>query len=84
MDWMKHTHCPAWSPSTWRYGDPDADLKSPVLRSKTPRASGGLELLSFELGEPEVEPGDGAVGSPLGLDRSDSSRSIPHWMTRPS
>ena len=22
-----HTHCPAWSPSTWRYGDPDADLK---------------------------------------------------------
>ena len=76
VDWMKHTHCPAWSPSMWRYGDPDADLKSLVLRSKTPRASGGLELLSFEPGEPEVEPGDGAVGTPLGLDRSDSSRSM--------
>ena len=47
-----------------------------MLRSKTLRASEGLELLSFEPGEPEVEPGDGAVGSPLGLDRSDSSRSI--------
>ena len=33
-----------------------------MLRSKTPRASGGLELLSYEPGEPEVEPGDGAVG----------------------
>ena len=60
----------------WRYGDPDTDLKSLVLRSKTPRASGGLELLSFEPGEPEVEPGDGAGGTPLGLDRSDSSRSM--------
>ena len=71
-----HTHCPAWSPSMWRYGDPDADLKSLVLRSKTPRASGCLELLSFEPGEPEVEPEDGAVATPLGLDRSDSSRSM--------
>ena len=52
----------------WRYGDPDADLKSLVFPSKTPRASGGLELLSYEPGEPEVEPGDGAVGTPLGLD----------------
>ena len=78
VDWMKHTHThfPAWSPSTWRYGDPDADSKSLVLRSKTSRASGGLELLSFEPGEPDVEPGDGAVGTPLGLDRSDSSRSM--------
>ena len=73
---MKHTHSPAWSPSTQRYGDPDADLKFLVLRSKTPRASRGLELLSYEPGEPEVEPGDGAVGTPLGLDRSDSSRSM--------
>ena len=64
-----HTHCPAWSPSMWRYGDPDADLKSLVLRFKTPRASGGLELLSFEPGEPGVEPGDGAVATSLGLDR---------------
>ena len=71
-----HTHCPAWSPSMWRYGDPDADLKSLVLRSKTPRASGALELLSYEPGEPEVELGDGAVGTPLGWDRSDSSRSM--------
>ena len=69
MDWMKHTHCPAWSPSTWRYGDPDAGLKSLVLRSKTPRASGSLELLSFEPGEPEV-------GTLLGLNRSDSYRSM--------
>ena len=40
-----------------------------MLRSKTPRASGCLELLSFEPGEPEVEPGDGGVGTPLGLER---------------
>ena len=39
------------------------------MLSKTSRASGCLELLSFELGEPEVEPGDGAVGTPVGLDR---------------
>ena len=32
--------------------------------------------MSFEPGEPEVEPGDGAVGTPLRLDRSDSSRSM--------
>ena len=32
--------------------------------------------MSFEPGEPEVELGDGAVGTPLGLDRSDSSRSM--------
>ena len=63
VDCMKHTHCPAWSPSTW-YGDPDAALKSLVLRSKTPRASGCLELLSFEAGEPEVEPGDGPLVLP--------------------
>jgi len=51
--------------------DPDADLKPLVLRSKTPRASGASELLSFEPEEPEgegppldVEPGDGAVGPP--------------------
>ena len=66
VDWMKHTHTvPPGRQSTWRYGDPDADLKSLVLRSKPPRASGGLELLSYEPGEPEVEPGDGAVGTPL-------------------
>ena len=47
-----------------------------MLSSKTPRASGGLGLLSYEPGEPEVEPLDGAVGTPLGLDRSDSSRSM--------
>ena len=32
--------------------------------------------MSFGPGEPEVELGDGAVGTPLGLDRSDSSRSM--------
>ena len=36
-DWMKHTHCSAWSPSTWWHGDPDTGLKSLVLRSKTPQ-----------------------------------------------
>ena len=59
VDWMKHTHCPAWSPSSCRYGYPDADLKSLVslvLRPKTLRASGGLEFLSFEPGVSEVEP----------------------------
>ena len=35
-----------------------------------------LGVLSFEPGEPEVEQEDGAVGTPLGLDRSDSSRSM--------
>ena len=62
-----HTHCPAWSPSMWRYGDPDADLKSLVLRSKTPRASGGLELLSYGPGEPEVETGRWCRWYSLGL-----------------
>ena len=48
-----------------------------MLRPKTPRASGGLELLSFEPGKPEVEPGDMVpIGTSLGLDRSDSSRSM--------
>ena len=71
VDLMQHTHCPAWSPSMWRYEDPDGGLKSLVLRSKTPRVYG---VLSFEPGEPEVEPGDGAVGAPLF--RSGSSRSM--------
>ena len=46
VDWMKHTHCPAWSPSTWRCGDPDADLKSLVLRLQDTSCIWGLELLS--------------------------------------
>ena len=72
-----HTHTvPPGRQARGGYGNPDAELKSLVLRSKTSRASGGLELLSFEPGEPEVELGDGAVGTPLGLDRSDSSRSM--------
>ena len=77
VDWMKHTR-------TLSRLVAKHVLKSLVLRSKTPRASGDLELLSYEPGEPEVEPGDDAVGTPLGLDRSDSSRSMTSWMTRPS
>ena len=58
-----------WRPRRW-------SEVSGVAIQDTLRVSGGLELLSFEPGEPEVEPGDGAVGTPLGLDRSDSSRSM--------
>ena len=50
VDRMKHTHCPALSPSTWRYGSE----VSGVALQDTSRIW-GLELLSFEPGEPEIE-----------------------------